>query len=694
MEPQNNNSVYWALEPTENVGNVLMEKVREYYKFLEQSGRMDLYRKMYLMYYGPAIKGATLQFTGEQGELIEISVNDLRNLLTHLKTLITSQAPAFDVRASNTDHKSLAQTILGKGLVDYYLREKELEDYMDDGVEMALVYAEAFITTPWNATLGKVFDAHPDTEAPIREGDIDYSVYAPYDYVRDFSLKDHRDCKWGITVDWVNKYELAAKYPDFHETIINLDASYDLGDGCQNFREQRRFLYGQAENDTIPLMTFHHEPSDALPDGREVMFLVDGTVLYDEASPYEKVPARRIAAGKWLGTIFGYTTGYDLMPIEEMTNSLHSTICSNQNAFGVQNIWTKKGMGIDTHELAGGLRHIECMEKPEPLQLTATAPETFEYLKGLGVVKETISAINSVARGNPEREMSGTAMALLQTTAIMFSQSLQKSYIRCFEGVTTDTLLRLKAFAKTPRVAAITGVMDQKYLEEFTADDLNLVDRVLVDMGSPFMNTAAGRLEMAKYYTEQGWITDHQQFMMMATTGQMKLLYEGQQSEMMLIRAENEQLMKGINPPVMITDNILRHLEEHKVVLNSPEARKNPKIALSTTNHMNEHLKLWRGYIDEVTGQMVPGIDPDLAALLGLPPPPMMAPPGMTPNPQGLLPDQGSGAPNTPAPNAPGQEAPVEPGGSVLGTQGPDGTDTPSLPPGSHPMAQNAAGNA
>ena len=338
--------------------------------------------------------------------------------------------------------------------------------------------------------------------------------------------------------------------------------------------------------------------------------MADGTVIIDEPMPYPDVPIYRVACSEWLGTPFGFTTGYDLLPVQEMSDSLHSTVCTNNNAFGVQNIWTKKGSGLEVSTLAGGLRHLESDEPPQPLQLTATAPETYNYLEALNAVMETLSGINSVARGNPEREMSGSAMALLQSMSIQFSMDLQSSYAKLFEDVGTATLERLKTFATVPRVAAIAGKMNKQYMEEFTGEDIQGVNRVLVDMGNPIMNTTAGKMEMANQLLTSGMIKTPEQYLMVYTTGNLEPLYENLQSELMLIKAENEQLTQGELPPVLITDNPLLHIKEHAAVGNSPEARSNPAIMQAYTQHVQEHINQWRS------------IDPDLAAMLGLPPPP------------------------------------------------------------------------
>ena len=246
---------YWAAAPSEDVGNRLLEKVRQYFKFLQQSGRLEIYRKSYRMYYNSALRGVQAEYTGEQGELVSITVNNYRNLLKHLHTLTTSQRPAFETRAINTDHKSQAQCLLAKGLLDYYLREKKLEVFLKTAVEYALLYGEGFISCLWNATGGEQYGVHPETGAVIRQGDIEYRTFGPLDYVRDFTKVSAFDHIWGIPVDWVNKFELAAKYPEYEETILAMTDNEDFFDGVDTFRESRKEMFGSFDVDEIPVFT-------------------------------------------------------------------------------------------------------------------------------------------------------------------------------------------------------------------------------------------------------------------------------------------------------------------------------------------------------------------------------------------------------------------------------------------------------
>ena len=163
---------------------------------------------------------------------------------------------------------------------------------------------------------------------------------------------------------------------------------------------------------------------------------------------------------------------------------MYTTILTNQSAFGVQNIVVSKDADVDAQTLAGGLRVLKKNPNTEiePLNLTSTPAEIFEFLKMLVGDMETLSGVNSVVRGNPEASLkSGAALAMIASQAIQFVSGLQQSYHHLLESVGGATLNLLKDYANAPRVAQIVGKSQESIQEVFSSDDLSDYNRVVVD---------------------------------------------------------------------------------------------------------------------------------------------------------------------------------------------------------------------
>lgn len=630
-------SQYFAAREADETVGVLVSKANTWFQNLDTCGYLTKLDQMWAAYYGAyytSIQGAhKITFSGEQGELANLPVNHLRNIAQNILVMITATRPTMEARAVNTDYKSLVQTKLANGLLDYYMREKRLERYLKTAVEMAIVLGSGYIKMEWNATGGEIYDQidpeyDPQTGEvisegyPVYEGDVQFTNLSPRDVVVDGTKESSEDHDWILCRSFKNRHDLAAKYPEMKEKILAVTTKF----------EQYRFDYiGMTDTDDVAIYEFYHRPTEALPQGRYLLYLDTDVVLMDAPMPYPSLPIYRISPSDILGTPYGYTPMFDLLPIQDAINSLYSTILSNQNAFGVQNILMPRGTDITPSNLIGGLNLIEYnaqLGKPEPLNLTQTPKEIFEFLGMLVKDMEIISAVNSVARGNPDKNLnSGNAMALVQSMALQYMSGLQQSYVQLIEDVGTGLIKMLQRFASVPRIAMIVGKSNRTEMKEFTGDDISQVNRVIVDVGNPLARSTAGRVEMAEQMLQMGVIKTPEQYLMVMNTGKLETMTEDTQSELLLIKSENESLIDGAPVMAVATDQHSLHIKEHKCVLADPDLRKDAALVQRTLQHIQEHIDLLRG------------VDPQLLAMMGeqslMPPPPPPGAEGMPGEPQG-----------------------------------------------------------
>lgn len=585
-------TIYWASVPANEIADRILDRVDKYYKYLAQSGRLDLYRRSWTYYYRPRLTGGMLSPVGQQGELTALSVNHYRNLLTHLETMTLQQQPTFEPVATNSDYESQADTILAAGLLEYYLRIKKLEKNIKQAVKESLMFAEAFLRAEWDATDGNTY-GKTATGATVYEGDVKYSNYTPLTCIRDYTKTNHDQADPVILKDFVNKFDLAAKFPDLADQILD-----DNIDAMETSRTTTLNFLALEDSDQIAMYTLLHPPTPALPTGRFTTCLDNGTVLQDGPIPYDETHVYRIAPDEESGTIFGYTVAFDLLPVQEAIDIVFSTAITNISTFGVQNILMPKGHDISTSALSGGLNVIEYdpkVGKPESLNLTQTAPEVYNFMTMLENVQQTIAGVDSVTRGNPEASLkSGAALALVAAQSIQFSMGLQQSYKTLVEDVGSGTISLLQTFAAVPRVAEIVGKANRPLMREFSGKDLGAVKRVGVNMGNPLTNTTAGKTNLAEWYLDHNMIENPDQVQQVLATGRIDIAMQGKQSNVLLSKDENEKLSEGQMVRALITDNHAKHILEHQIVLDNPEIRMDPNnpIVMQTLQHIQEHLEL------------------------------------------------------------------------------------------------------
>jgi len=620
--------------------DILLNKIEDYYKELEAIGYIEKIERSYSQYYGRGLMGMSSKTIpgGTSGEITATSVNSYRSFLRHQFTLITSDRPAFDARPINTDFKSQAQAMLGNDVLEYYMNSKKLEDVLKDAVEKSLYSSEGFVGLRWDAVAGEVYDRDPDTEKPVMTGDIEYRTYSTLEVARDIRKEGKQD--WVILTSFENRYEVAAQYSEYEDHILNLPK---VGENNRTFNTGRH----SEATDMIPIYTFYHRKSAAVPEGKLAIF-VEGEILMEGPLPFNKIsdiPLYRITPASLLQSALGYTQGFDLLGLQEVTDELYNAVISNNVTFARQCIQGPKDADINHYRLSDGLTYIEYDGEKElkPLNFVNSAQETYNLIEMLETRMENFTGINDVVRGDPAANLrSGNSLALIAAQAIKFNSSLQNSYARLIEDVGTATLMFLQEFAHAPRFISIVGVTQKAYLKQFKSDDLERISRVEVQVASALSKTTAGRLEIANNLLQQGLIKRPEQYIAVLETGKLEPIIEAEQSELLNIRAENERLRRGEEAPILAIDNHQLHITEHKSVINDPDAREDPDVIKATLSHIAEHIELWQQQ------------SPEMLMALGMQPlpPPQVAPPGQPqqggPAPQGMGGEQGPAGPMAP----------------------------------------------
>lgn len=607
---ENKADEYFAAKDADKLASILLNKGRSFFNLLESNAYLEKLNNMWRAYHGDYGNdldyGHRINFTGEQGEYVNLIVNHFRNIAEHVLNMVTSNRPIMEARAVNTDYKSMAQTYLANGILEYYMREKGLEQALKKACEMAIVLGSGFIKLNWNATAGETFDADPETGEMAYEGELEFTNLSQFDVVVD-GTKEGWNNEWIMTRSFENRFNLMAKYPELAEKIRGIPSKststvYRLG------------VWSNDDTDDIPVYEFFHKRTEAMPEGRYLLFLSTDVVLLDTKMPYRQLPVFRIAPSDIMGTPYGYTDMFDILPLQEAMNALYSTIMTNQNAFGVQNLWVPPGSNIQVNSLPGAMNVIESEIKPEALQLTATAPEIFKFVDMLIQGAETLSGVNSVARGNPEASLkSGTALALVQSMALQFLSGLQQSYVKMVEDVGTAIVNILKDFAKTPKIVALVGKNNRTFLKEFTGEDISAINRVMIDVGNPLSRTIAGRVQMAEQLLQMKAIKDPNEYFQVLNTGRLDSMFQGDMAELLNIQSENERLMDGEVPLVSPMDSHKSHILEHRAVLADPDLRRDPVLVKNVLDHVEMHLNA------------LSNTDPRLLQLIGEQPLPPLA---------------------------------------------------------------------
>lgn len=664
---------YWAAVDTSEIGERLKEKFEAWRTAAKDCEHSSQVATAYTHYFGRDIEGvganaAGVARSGEQGELAEVRVPHARALANGVLNIVTGPKVVWNALPTTNDFEARAACVTASNACEYYWKDRQVAARAVEAALHAVVFGEGFLFTPWDPHEGPDVAALGDKL--IRGGDIAYRVVPTWDTMRDPTVKAFDSLTNFAVVLWENRFDVAARCQD-EETAAEV-----LKRGSVWFSDGEQVDPAQTDSDIIPVVYWFHQRTPALPRGRETVLLPDGLVISDgelHQAHWKALPVHRLSAGELAGTPWPFASFWTALGVQQVSDSIHSSLTTNitTTAPGLVSVETTSEISSDS--IAGGPKVVyraAGTQPPVAIQLQQASAESFKYLQLLRQEAQQLVGLNSTTLGQPEgANLSGAAMALLSSMSIQANSDLQAKWVAFIERVGNATLQHIAHRMPVPRKVALSGKGRSHLVKatEFSGPALQGVDRVLVEIGNPLQQTAAGRMELAQLYNGAGFTKTPEQLAAVVETGRLDPLTQNLSNQLLLIAQENDALARGENPPVSLFDDQRLHLLEHPAVSASLEARADPKVMAALQAHCDEHIRILRE------------TDPAILAVLGQQP---LAPPGQPP---GAPPDVGAAVAPPPAPgdapadvNMPGlptNPATGEPAGAVAGLP-----PTPAVP--------------
>ena len=689
MSISNKPKEYWAAEEdAESLAENCWARAENYFQRLRNTQWWRTIFRNWAYYHGLFFDPSTnhdwsaVKELGSDGGSLAVGINHFRNFLDHLFALTTQQRADFKTRARSSGHEAEIQARWGDDILEHYMRDANLENYIDEVTRHALILTAGYLYAPWDWNEGEEYAAEERPGEKMRmykKGDFSFHLPTVFDVVYDLGVRNFDKIPWAIIRTYENRWDLAerAENQEIADRIVALDYA------SNNNKEDSLFRFGVMGahgtggdlSDIIPVMNFWHEKTDSMPSGAQFRFINDEIPLGDpEPISLSQIPLFRQKESEIIFTTLGYSKANDLQAPQEIANAEFSTIASNHKATGFQVIAVPDGWDLEEDYLSEGIVLIRGTGPMPPQGISFTAPQgEFYKLYELSVqAMEFLSGVNSVARGQPEANLkSGEALKVMDSKAVQFVAPLIKSRAQMLEKLGTYMLRTLRDKIKDTdqeRIVAIVGESERPHLSKFTADNLEEIDRVTVDVGNPLSKTVAGRLALLEIYQNNGMLKTPEEIQTLVETGSIKPVLKGNQSQLDLIKDENEVLRSGGNVQInWALDNHILHLREHNSVINSTEIRNDPMISQSVLSHSMEHLQaLMYQPVQQLQASLGYGVPfppqfqempPGLMEQMGMPGgAPGGAPGGMPGGGPGGM--SGSGSPQAPTP--PGQQAPPQ----------------------------------
>lgn len=583
---------YWVNDEPEVTAAEALERFRNHFLRLRSVGLYPLIERACRRYYGYGHVGRSHSMMpgGDRGELTTLYVNELRNVSTHLLNIVTGQKVSYFASPKYDTLRSREQAAVVSKLLQGVVGSKSLDTVFARAAEYALVTTEGYVRVDWDVKQGEDTGVAEDGRV-LKEGDVSVKAYSIMNTACE--RVQGEEPRWYIFRDFKNKHDLAATYPQFASEIMSGSAT-SVPSNWDVFSSKvfNGSIFGEAiDDDCIPVFTFLHAKTPATPDGREMMFLTDGTVITHGDLPFYSVPAYRMTPSEVVDSPYSYSPVFDVLGPQDAYNSLLSTVLSNQMAFGVQHIVAQRGSGVQSTKLANGLNLLLYdISKPEPLALVQSPPEIFTSINMYKQIIGSNMGISPISRGEIPEKLSGTAMALADSKSMQYLSYFQRRYSELVKGV-GHCIKDVYASRITPgRMLTVMGPKGAYMLRNFNGDEFEGVGGVELEIVNPYSSSVAGRYDMAQQVAQMGLIKNAEDYFEILATGKLTPIESGPVTEEMNIQSENELLMAGQNPPVVATDNDILHIQHHKSVLDHPEARHDMARAKAVTDHIMQHI--------------------------------------------------------------------------------------------------------
>lgn len=649
MQPRDKR--HFAAEPTSEFVRRAFDRVQEESQRASALSARTLYADAWRAYYAafPDVDGSSARVLsdGEQDQLIQMRTAKARTLANAYLAILLGPQLAWRPQATNSDADARAATILATQLLEERWKLGGMRGLVRDWCEAAMTFGEAFFLQLWDADAGEplaVDETANEADGGVveralgYEGDVRQEVIPPWRVVRDGAATSPSAAQWFACVVYRNRYDLAESYGRDEtgaETPL-YQAILEAPDRWAGELQELPSSWSPSADD-VPMVLFFHRPTPSVPFGRFAALLDGETCLFDKrltADYRGGVPLARLSFGDVLGTARGYTSFWDMMAASRVRDDLVSAAAANNTAGARQTFAMEKGTDITPSRISN-LNLIETPQGRNPrdavvvLDTVKTPPETYQLIDRLAEEMQATLGLNDVAMGQPERGGSGAAYSLLAMAAVQQAQPQQSRIVEGIQQVGQTLLGILSQHVSEERVLQSVGESNANVLSEskWTGQQLRGVKRVIVDVGNPVEQTAAGRFELAQMYVKNGWAKSPEQVQQVLTTGRIEPLLQAERDQSLLVQAETQALQRGEAAIVHPLDNHALHVREHAAAVMSMDARRNPAVVEQTWAHVASHYLEFFGVPLEADPQRYDR----LQALLGYAPPSALAPPPMGP---------------------------------------------------------------
>lgn len=588
-------SKYWAAKPPQELISECDERRSNWLETFAGGKRYgDLLgrsAKTFSYYYGIAKAANSFELSemGELGSAKTLYVNLIRYLVDYTISLVTAVPAVFAARPENSDSESYDALLYSQALLDYAADEKGLEAEMKEQARWGFLMGEGVLLGTWEDEAGEAVLVDEEGGL-VQNGDIQFEVFGPPHVARERMFKKKKD-DWFIFTRYVNKFDLAAKFPVIADEILDAQPAN---------RHQIAEILGITKeiypDELIPVHTLMHERTPALPDGLEFAYIEDGPFLYHAGLPYRTIPAVVFKPSVVLGTDIGYSNVFDLLGLQDAYNAILSNVLTNYIKFGLVKFQVPSTSNLQPEDVAGANK-IVFTNTGDEVKLLPIATHNQEMLQTVGALQSLATqqmGQNDASTGQiaSSSRLSSDVVSTMMQQSIQYLSEAQSAYKKAIKDCGKKILEVYRERANYPRVLKIVGKNRARFVDSFVGTQMLAgIDRIQIDLAQADFVPLPVRAANVAMFMQYGLVKSVEQVAQYMLTGKIEQELEVPAEIWNSIKRENEMLRNGEKPEVLIVEDPVAHIRGHAAdILADPNAKKNPIVMQAFTDHIMEHV--------------------------------------------------------------------------------------------------------
>lgn len=517
-----NSNRYWALDPAPQLSKHVMQRYREWRKYLRDVGQSTKALNGFRYHHGWNRLGesaAALALGGANRDYLRVVVNEVRVMVQHVLAMLAGRVPEMQPVAASSTAGAREETIVARDILEHVRRAQRVEPLHAEVRKLAFLMGEAYRLCLWDGNKGDpvAADIGPDGQpvAALHQGDFNNSVCSLLDVARDPTVRAWDAVPWVVVRTFENKHVLAADRPEEEASRIRA-IQWRSGEDA----DLQEDLWGMlalntpalSSGDTIPVYHFFHVDNPAVPGGLAFSCLSDGLWLGEPtANPYSGLPVKRLSPDAIHGTTLGDTNVFDVTGLCDAVNILYSTWITNAARWGIGAVGIPKQSAVSLDSLGNGSTaftytaapNVPNGGMPTPMVPPQTPSDVVNLAQTLVSMIAKSMGLNDTAVGAlPFAGMPAALVAQMIQVAQQFQDNFYQSIVRFESDCATHELDCLKLFAKDSRVYEVMGDSQRWMAKEFTGSTLRGVSRVAFEPVPAISNSLAGKQMVLQTATE------------------------------------------------------------------------------------------------------------------------------------------------------------------------------------------------